>query len=288
MEQIGKKDYINEKIPVSKLTILGFQHVLVMYSAAVIVPIILANALQLSNLDLAFLISADLFTCGIATFLQSFGIGRFIGIKLPVVLGCAVITLGPMISIGKTGGMTVLYGAILLSSVLVFACSFFINKIIKFFPPIVIGSLVTIIGFSLVPLALQDMAGGIGSENFGDPINYLVAIFVLIIILLINRFCKGFAKSIAILVGLILGTIFASFFGMVDLSHLNDADWFKLIHPLHFGAPEFTFNSVVVMSIFLVISVAESVGIFYMIADICEVKITPKDIANGIRAEGCA
>lgn len=83
MEQIGKKDYINEKIPVSKLTILGFQHVLVMYSAAVIVPIILANALQLSNLDLAFLISADLFTCGIATFLQSFGIGRFIGIKLP-------------------------------------------------------------------------------------------------------------------------------------------------------------------------------------------------------------
>ena len=126
------------------------------------------------------------------------------------------------------------------------------------------------------------------AENFGDPINYLVAIFVLIIILLINRFCKGFAKSIAILVGLILGTIFASFFGMVDLSHLNDADWFKLIHPLHFGAPEFTFNSVVVMSIFLVISVAESVGIFYMIADICEVKITPKDIANGIRAEGCA
>ena len=106
--------------------------------------------------------------------------------------------------------------------------------------------------------------------------------------MLINRFCKGFAKSIAILVGLILGTIFASFFGMVDLSHLNDADWFKLIHPLHFGAPEFTFNSVVVMSIFLVISVAESVGIFYMIADICEVKITPKDIANGIRAEGCA
>lgn len=87
----------------------------------------------------------------------------------------------------------------------------FINKIIKFFPPIVIGSLVTIIGFSLVPLALQDMAGGIGAENFGDPINYLVAIFVLIIILLINRFCKGFAKSIAILVGLILGTIFASF-----------------------------------------------------------------------------
>lgn len=125
MQQLGSKDYINEKISVSKLTVLGFQHVLVMYSAAVIVPIILANALQLSNEDLAFLISADLFTCGIATFLQSFGIGRFVGIKLPVVLGCTVITLGPMISIGKAGGLTVLYGAILLSSILVFTSSFY-------------------------------------------------------------------------------------------------------------------------------------------------------------------
>lgn len=128
MQQLGSKDYINEKISVSKLTVLGFQHVLVMYSAAVIVPIILANALQLSNEDLAFLISADLFTCGIATFLQSFGIGRFVGIKLPVVLGCAVITLGPMISIGKAGGLTVLYGAILLSSILVFTSSFLLIK----------------------------------------------------------------------------------------------------------------------------------------------------------------
>ncbi len=288
MQQLGNKDYINEKISLGKMTVLGFQHVLVMYSAAVIVPIILANALQLSQEDLAFLISADLFTCGIATFLQSFGIGRFIGIKLPVVLGCAVITLGPMISIGKNSGMAVLYGAILISGILVFFSSFFINKIIKFFPPIVIGSLVTIIGFSLVPLALQDMAGGIGSPTFGSPLNYLVSIFVLAIILLINRFCTGFLKAIAILVGLILGTIFANLFGMVNFSQIGTADWFKFIHPFYFGMPEFTLDSVIVMSIFLIISIAESVGIFYMIADICNVKINSDDVAHGIRAEGCA
>ncbi len=288
MQQLGNKDYINEKISLGKMTVLGFQHVLVMYSAAVIVPIILANALQLSQEDLAFLISADLFTCGIATFLQSFGIGRFIGIKLPVVLGCAVITLGPMISIGKNSGMAVLYGAILISGILVFFSSFFINKIIKFFPPIVIGSLVTIIGFSLVPLALQDMAGGIGSPTFGSPLNYLVSIFVLAIILLINRFCTGFLKAIAILVGLILGTIFANLFGMVNFSQIGTADWFKFIHPFYFGMPEFTLDSVIVMSIFLIISIAESVGIFYMIADICNVKINSNDVAHGIRAEGCA
>ena len=124
MIQIGKQDVLNEKISAGKLTVLGFQHVLVMYSAAVIVPILLASALQLSQEDLAFLISADLFTCGIATFLQSFGVGKFVGIKLPVVLGCAVITLGPMISIGKSMGLPAIYGAILLSGLVVFLFSF--------------------------------------------------------------------------------------------------------------------------------------------------------------------
>lgn len=288
MQETVKNDLLNEKLPFGKLTVLGLQHVLVMYSAAVIVPILLANALKLSNSDLAFLISADLFTCGIATFLQVFGIGKLIGIKLPVVLGCAVITLGPMISIGKTDGLPAIYGAIMLSGVFVFIFSFLIDRIIKFFPPIVTGSLVTIIGFSLVPIALNDMAGGVGSPTFGQPKNYLVAVSVLILILLINKFFSGFTKAIAILLGLILGTILSSFLGMVNFAPVQTAAWFKLVTPFHFGMPTFTFSGVVSMCIFLIINIVESVGIFYVIADICETKITSKDIANGIRAEGCA
>lgn len=288
MQETVKKDLLNEKLPFGKLAVLGLQHVLVMYSAAVIVPILLASALKLSNSDLAFLISADLFTCGIATFLQVFGIGKFIGIKLPVVLGCAVITLGPMISIGKTDGLPAIYGAIMVSGVFVFIFSFLIDRIIKFFPPIVTGSLVTIIGFSLVPIALNDMAGGIGSPTFGHPKNYLLSVSVLILILLINKFFSGFTKAIAILIGLIIGTIFASFLGMVNLGPVQTAGWFKFVTPFHFGIPKFTFSGVVSMCIFLIINIVESVGIFSVIADICETEITPKDIANGIRAEGCA
>lgn len=288
MQETVKNDLLNEKLPFGKLTVLGLQHVLVMYSAAVIVPILLANALKLSNSDLAFLISADLFTCGIATFLQVFGIGKLIGIKLPVVLGCAVITLGPMISIGKTDGLPAIYGAIMVSGVFVFIFSFLIDRIIKFFPPIVTGSLVTIIGFSLVPIALNDMAGGVGSPTFGQPKNYLVAVSVLILILLINKFFSGFTKAIAILLGLILGTILSSFLGMVNFAPVQTAAWFKLVTPFHFGMPTFTFSGAVSMCIFLIINIVESVGIFYVIADICETKITSKDIANGIRAEGCA
>lgn len=288
MDQPLKKDLLNEKLPIGKLTILGFQHVLVMYSAAVIVPIIFANALNMSNEELAFLISADLFTCGIATFLQVVGIGKYIGIKLPVVLGCAVITLGPMIYIGKEQGLPAVYGAIIISGIFVFCFSFLINKIIKFFPPIVTGSLVTIIGFSLIPIALNDMAGGTGSATFGQPINYLVAFAVLILILLINKFCTGFIRSIAILIGLATGTIGAGFLGMVNVAPIEAAPWFRLIAPFHFGLPQFTISGVVAMCLFLMINIVESVGIFTVIADICETEITTEDIAKGIRAEGCA
>ena len=116
-----------------KTIVFGFQHVLVMYSAAVIVPILLGNAIGLSQADITFLVSADLFTCGIATLLQVVGIGKSIGIKLPVVLGCAVITLGPMISIGKSEGLAAVYGAIIASGIFVFIVSFFIDKILIFF-----------------------------------------------------------------------------------------------------------------------------------------------------------
>lgn len=282
------KDLINEKLPLPKLAALGFQHVLVMYSAAVIVPILLASSLKLSNTDLAFLISADLFTCGIATFIQSFGLGKHIGIKLPVVLGCAVITLGPMVAIGKADGLPAIYGAIMVSSVFVFLFSFLIEKIIKFFPPIVTGSLVTIIGFSLCPLALKDMAGGTGSATFGDPKNYLVAVTVLILILLINKFFSGFTKAIGVLLGLVLGTILASFLGMVSFEPVRQAQWFKFVTPFHFGMPKFTLSGIVCMSIFLIINIVESVGIFTVIGDICGKEVTPEDIARGIRAEGCA
>ena len=99
---------INEKLPMGETVVfLGFLHVLVMYSAAVIVPILLGNAIGLSQADITFLVCADLFTCGIATLLQVVGIGKSIGIKLPVVLGCA---LGPMISIGKSEGLPAVYG----------------------------------------------------------------------------------------------------------------------------------------------------------------------------------
>lgn len=280
-------DIINQKSPLGKTAVLGFQHVLVMYSAAVIVPILLGSALNLNAKDLAFLISADLFTCGIATLLQVIGIGKFIGIKLPVVLGCAVITLGPMISIGKADGLPAVYGAIMVSGIFVFLISFVIDKIMPFFPKIVTGSLVTIIGFSLVPIALRDFGGGY-SDSFGEPKNILLGLFVLVLIILINRFFTGFIRAIAVLIGIVAGTIAATFLGMVSFDSVRQAEIFHFVTPFYFGMPKFTLNGVLTMCLFLLINIVESVGIFTVISDICETKLDTEDYAKGIRAEAAA
>ncbi|MGG3806241.1 nucleobase:cation symporter-2 family protein [Metabacillus fastidiosus] len=283
-----RNSVINEKVPISKLGILGFQHVLVMYSGAVLVPLILGAAIGLSAKEIAFLISVDLFTCGIATLLQVVGIGRFVGIKLPILLGCAIISLAPMIMIAKNEGLPAMYGAIIVSGVYVFILSFFVHKIIKFFPKIVIGCLVTIIGFSLIPPALKDMAGGVNSPNFGDPKNYLLAIVVVFIILSVNKFFHGFFKAIAVLVGLVVGTTIGYFMGMVNFESVAKAQWFEIVTPFYFGLPEFKISAILIMCIFATITVIESIGMYSLIGDICEEEITKNDVSRGVRAEGLA
>ncbi|PAD66212.1 xanthine permease [Bacillus sp. 7586-K] len=282
------KDKVNERMPLPKLGILGFQHVLVMYSGAIIVPILLGAALGLSNQELSFLIAADLFTCGLATLIQVLGIGKNIGIKLPIMFGAAVITLPAMIMIGQKGGLPAVYGAIIVSGLYVFFLSFFIHKLLIFFPKIVIGCLVTIIGFSLTPIAIKDIAGGENSPTFGDPINFLLAISVILTIIILNKFSKGFLKSISILIGIIVGSVLTYFCGMVDFKPVVDASWFSLVTPLYFGLPTFSLTDAIIMSIFITIAVIESVGIYSLVGEMVNKKVTSEQIANGIRAEGIA
>lgn len=279
---------INERLPAQTLGILGFQHVLVMYSGAVVVPLILSAAIGLSAADTAFLISADLFTCGIATLLQVVGIGRHVGIKLPILMGAAVITLPAMIMIASSQGLQAMYGSILISGIFIFCLSFFVHRIIKFFPKIVSGCLVTIVGLSLTTIALKDMAGGEGSTDFGEPKNYLLALIVLAVIFIANRYFHGFMKAIAILIGLVVGTVIAAFMGMVDLSPVNEAAWFQFITPFYFGAPKFTLTGALIMCIFATVAIVESVGMYRLVEDLCETEVKTKDISKGVRAEGLA
>lgn len=266
---------------------LGLQHVLAMYAGSMIVPLIIGASLKLSPTQLAYLIAADMFTCGIATLLQVIG-NRFVGIRLPVVLGCTFTAVGPIIAIGHTTNLPTIFGSIMIAGLLVFLVAPVFGKLQKFFPPIVTGSVVTIIGLSLISVAMNDAAGGTGSPNFGQPQNLLLALGTLVLIIVLNRFFKGFIRSISILIGIIAGTIAASLMGMVSFSDVKVASWVNIVHPLYFGRPQLDLGAIATMFIVCVVSMVESTGVYHALAKITEREITDKDIVRGLRAEGIA
>ncbi|WP_127495681.1 nucleobase:cation symporter-2 family protein [Paenibacillus glycanilyticus] len=266
---------------------LGFQHVLAMYAGAVVVPLIVGGALHLNGTQMAYLIAADLFTCGLATILQVLGT-KYFGSRLPVILGCTFTAVGPIIAIASASNLATAYGAIILSGLFVVLAAPLYGKLLKFFPVIVTGSVVTIIGLSLIPVAMNNVAGGQGSADFGLPRNLLLALGTLIVILLVNRFAKGFLRSISVLIGLAVGTIAGYAMGIVSFAPVNEASWFNIVQPFYFGTPQFSLTAVFTMIIVNIVSMVESTGVYLAVGRATDQKVEQKQIINGLRSEGAA
>ncbi|MEW9671941.1 nucleobase:cation symporter-2 family protein [Ammoniphilus sp. 3BR4] len=271
----------------AKVFSLGFQHVLAMYGGAVVVPLIVGGALGLTTEQLAYLVAIDLLTCGIATLLQVWT-NRFFGIGLPVVLGCTFTAVGPMIAVGGSYGIPAIYGSIIASGIVVILIAGFFGKLLKFFPPVVTGSVVTIIGLTLIPVALKDMAGGVGSPDFGSLDNLALAFGVLAFILILNRFFTGFVRAVSILLGLVVGTVVAYAMGKIDLSPVAEASWFHMPQLFYFGMPTFEWGAILTMSLVAIVSMVESTGVFLALGKICDRDLKPADLTRGYRAEGLA
>jgi xanthine permease len=266
---------------------LGFQHVLAMYAGAIIVPLIVGGALGLTSEQLTYLVSIDLLMCGVATLLQVWK-NRFFGIGLPVVLGCTFTAVGPMIAIGSQHGVSAIYGAIIASGLFVVVFAKFFGRLVRFFPPIVTGSVVTVIGITLVPVAMNDMAGGQGSADFGSMSNIGLAFGVLLFIILLYRFFTGFIRSVAILIGLVVGTIVAALMGKVDMSAVGESSWLHLPQPFYFGMPTFELTAILTMILVALVSVVESTGVYFALGDMTKREMKQEDLAKGYRAEGLA
>src|SRR5699024_9385640 len=194
--------------------------------------------------QLTYLIAIDIMMCGVATILQVWK-NKFSGIGLPVVLGCTFTAVGPIINIANSYSIESVYGSILVSGLIVVLIASIFSKLIRFFPPVVTGTVVTVIGITLIPVAINDLAGGQGAEDFGSPLNLFLGFSTLIIILIILKFAKGFFGSIAILTGIISGTVIGAFFGRVDFTPVAEASWMHLPQVFYFGTPELARNSVV-------------------------------------------
>ncbi|ASN07014.1 nucleobase:cation symporter-2 family protein [Virgibacillus necropolis] len=272
---------------IGKETALGIQHLLAMYAGAIIVPLIIGGALGFNSKELTYLVSIDILMCGVATILQIMN-SRFVGIGLPVVLGCTFTAVGPIIAISGQHGISAVYGSIIASGIFVVLISGVFSKLIRFFPPVVTGSIVTVIGITLIPVAINNMGGGSGASDFGSLSNISLAFGTLLFIVIIYRFSSGFTRSISILLGLLAGTFASIFMGKIDLMPVKEASYFHMVQPFYFGMPTIEWSAVITMSLVAIVSLVESTGVYFALSDICEEDLKEKRLAKGYRAEGLA
>jgi OHCU decarboxylase len=289
----GQIHPVDEVLPPGQLAVYGFQHVLAFYAGAVIVPILLASAIGLSNQQLAFLINADLFTCGIASIIQAVGFWK-IGVRLPLLQGVTFTAVAPMIAIGNANGggvdgLLAIYGAVIVAGIFTFLIAPYFSRLLRLFPPVVTGTVITVIGFTLVPVAALDAGGGNPeAADFGSLQNLAFAGGTLLFILLIYRFFRGFLSTIAVLLGLVVGSAVAWAFGIVDFSGVGQAGWVGVTTPFYFGFPTFGVAAIVSMIVVMLITAVETTGDVFATGEIVEKRIRREDIARAIRADGLA
>jgi xanthine permease len=277
---------VDAMLPPWQMFTVALQHVLVMYAGAIAVPLIIGAALHLSKSQIAFLISADLFAVGIATLIQSIGVWKF-GIRLPVMMGVTFAAVGPMVAMANAGtGLPTILGAVMASGLFTVLIAPFFSKMLRFFPPVVTGTIITAIGITLLQVGINWAGGGRGVADFGAPRYLTIAFLVLVSIVLINRFFKGFWSNISVLLGLIIGFALALPTGMVNISGLSEAPWFAVVYPFAFGPPQFEIGPILSLCLVMLVVMVESTGMFLALGELTDKPVGENDLTRGLRTDG--
>lgn len=272
----------------AKASLIGIQHLLAMYAGAIAVPLLIGTGLGLSSEALTYLLSIDILMCGVATLLQV-TMSRFFGIGLPVMLGCAIQGVGPAILIGQQYGLPAVFGAVMVAGLFLMLFSRLFSKIKRLFPPIVTGTVITTIGLTLIPVAIEKMGGGSQTrENFGSLTSLAQAFFTIFLILIVQGFGKGFIRSIAVLVGLVGGTVLAMVTTGISTTPIQKAAVFQLPKLFYFGLPTFHVVPIVLMIIIVTVCMVESTGVYFALAELSGKELSTKDLERGYRTEGLA
>lgn len=291
---VGPPDAVDELLPVQTLAALGFQHVLVMYAGAVAVPLIIGHALGLAGDQIGLLISADLFACGIATIIQSLGL-PFAGVRLPVMMGVTFASVAPMmamIAAGKAAGaptastLQLIYGSVIAAGVFGLLAAPVVSRLARLFPPVVTGSVILVIGITLMRIGIDWAAGGQAtSPDYGAPQNLAVAAFVLAVILLLTRFTRGFVNHISVLLGLVAGVLVCLATGRMPLDSVAAAPWVRLVAPFQFGVPRFEIAPIVTMTLVMVVVMIESFGMFLAVGEMVGRPVDTRALTRGLRGD---
>ena len=291
----------DENLSLPKLFTLGIQHVLVMYAGAVAVPLIIGRALKLQPEEVAFLISADLFACGLATLVQSIGFPG-VGIRLPVMMGVTFASVGPMLSMAASPdvGLLGIYGSVIAAGAFALVVAPFMSRLLPLFPPVVTGTIILVIGISLMRVGINWAGGGLPTltrvvdgvpgafpnPGYGQLQGLAIALFVLIVILALIRWGSGFIANVAVLLGIVAGAILATLLGVMHFEKVASAPWIDVVTPLHFGMPKFSIVPIVTMCIVMIVVMIESLGMFLALGEMTGTKVDEEALTRGLRADG--
>ncbi|WP_104082228.1 nucleobase:cation symporter-2 family protein [Cryobacterium sp. Y11] len=276
----------DERLSVSASFAYGLQHVLTMYGGIIAPPLIIGSAAGLTTSEIGLLIAACLFVGGLATILQTIGV-PFFGSQLPLVQGVSFAGVATMLAIvAGGGGLPEIFGAVIVSSLIGLIIAPFFAQILRFFPPVVTGVVITSIGLSLIPVAAGWIVGN-NSEapDFASPSNVGLAALTLVVIMLLSKVSNATISRLSILLALVIGTIFAVIVGKADFSNVLAGDIFAFPTPFAFGIPTFHIASIISMVIVILVTLTETTSDILAVAEITGSKVDSKRIAAGLRAD---
>ncbi|MDM0712658.1 nucleobase:cation symporter-2 family protein [Clostridium perfringens] len=275
---------VDDDLDLPKKVLFGLQHIFAAFGGIIVVPLVIATSLGFDSKVTTALISASILGSGLATIIQAKGIGK-VGARVACIMGTDFTFVSPAISVGSVLGLPGIIGATILGSLFEVILSFFIKPLMKFFPPLVTGTVVALIGLTLLPVSIDWAAGGAGSANYASLENLAVAMFVLIITLLLNNYGKGMISSASILIGIVVGYIVCIPLGLVDFTSVKEASWLSFPKILEFGV---TFDAKAVMAFIPAYFVATigTVGCLKAIGETSNIDIGDKRVAAGVLSDG--
>lgn len=276
----------DKRLSIGSTFAYGFQHVLTMYGGIIAPPLIIGAAAGMSSQDIGLLIAACLFVGGLATILQTIGI-PFFGSQLPLVQGVSFAGVSTMVAIVHGGGgIQAVFGSVIVASLIGLVVTPLFSKIIKFFPPVVTGTVITTIGLTLMPVAANwAMGGNSAAPNYGSMANIGLAAATMGIVLLLSKIGNAAISRLSILLAMAIGTVIALATGMADFSKVGQGPIVAFPTPFAFGAPTFEIASIVSMLIVILVTLTETSADIIAVGEIVGTKVDSKRIGNGLRAD---
>ena len=275
---------VNDNPSLAKKILFGIQHIFAAFGGIIVVPLVIASALGLDAKTTTTLISATILASGLATIIQAKGVGK-VGSRVACIMGTDFTFVSPSISVGSVLGLPGIIGATILGAFLEIILSFFIKPLMKFFPSLVTGTVVCLIGLTLLPVAIDWAAGGSGAADYGDLKNIGVAAFVLVVTLILNRSKKGIISSASILIGMVIGYIVCIPLGMVDFNEVKEASWISIPRIFEYGVT-FDFKALIAFLPAYFVTTIETVGCLKAVGESSNIEMKEEQIGAGVLADG--